>query len=224
MVSNKRFPKDFKFGAANAATQIEGAWNIDGRSPSIWDDFAHKYPEKIADKSNPDIAADSYTKFQEDVALLKAMGLTFYRFSISWSRILPTGYPDQINYAGIEYYKKLIHELQRNGIEPMVTMYHWDMPQVLQETMGGWSNITIVDIFADYARMLFVFFGYDVKYWNTINEPKQICYDGYGRGVVPPLVNQSGIGEYICAFHVLMTHAKVYHLYIENFIELQKGK
>ncbi|XP_018575352.1 myrosinase 1 [Anoplophora glabripennis] len=223
-INTRYFPKDFKFGVANAATQIEGGWNEDGKGETIWDYWAHNYPEKIADRSTPDIACDSYHKYKEDVALVKAMGLDYYRLSIAWSRILPTGHPDKINQAGVRYYKNLFAELKEAEVEPMVTLYHWDLPQPLQDEYGGWLNETVVNLFAEYAKICFELFQDDVKMWITINEPKQVCHDGYGTGGAAPGVVSNGVGEYVCAKNILLAHAKAYHVYDDEFRAKNQGR
>ena len=159
----------------------------------------------------------------EDVEMLTNLGVNYYRFSLSWSRILPTGYTNQINEAGVTYYKNLISALKENGIEPFVTLYHWDLPQPLQE-IGGWPNPLLEDIFAEYARTAFTLFGDDVKNWMTFNEPKQTCLFGYGLGATAPGMPASGIGEYECAYTIVKAHAKAYHIYDEEFRPTQKGR
>lgn len=217
------FPENFKFGAANAAPQIEGAYLTDGKSETIWDRYAHEHPEKIADHSTLDIAADSYNKYKEDVACLTATGMDMYRLSIAWARILPTGYKESLNDLGVQYYKNLLNELKSNGIEPLVTLYHWDLPQILQENNGGWLNESTADLFAEYARICYQLFGDDVKLWITINEPKQICQTGYGGEWFAPGQGQSGVDDYICAKNVLLAHAKAWHIYNDEFKEKQGG-
>ncbi|XP_018564647.1 myrosinase 1 isoform X2 [Anoplophora glabripennis] len=222
-INSRYFPEGFKFGVANAAPQIEGGWIEDGKTESIWDHFAHTHPEMIIDGSTPDIASDSYHKYKEDVALVKAMGLDHYRLSIAWSRILPTGYTDKVNQAGVQYYKNLFAELKAANVEPMVTLYHWDLPQVLEDQLGGWLNETVADLFAEYARLCFELFKDDVKMWITINESKQVCQVGYGMGAYAPGVVSNGIGEYICTKNVILAHAKAYHIYDEEFRATNKG-
>ncbi|KAJ8923930.1 hypothetical protein NQ315_006706 [Exocentrus adspersus] len=222
-ISNRRFPDDFLIGVASASYQIEGAWNEDGKGENIWDRFTHEDPSRIVDKSNGDIACDSYHLYKEDVALIKAVGLDFYRFSISWSRILPTGYADSVNIAGVNYYKNLIKELKDNGIEPMPALYHWDLPQPLQE-IGGWLNETIVDIFADYAKLCYQLFGDDIKTWFTINEPRQVCLGGYEGGGGPPGIRSPGVGVYNCAYNLIKAHAKAFHIYDDEFRPKQNGR
>ncbi|BES89247.1 glycoside hydrolases [Nesidiocoris tenuis] len=206
------FPKGFIFGAATAAYQIEGAWNVDGKGPSIWDNITHTRPDFSKGNANGDVAADSYHKYKEDVSLMKYMGLKMYRFSISWSRILPNGRTNDINQAGLDYYTNLIDELLANDIEPMVTIYHWDLPQALQD-IGGWLNPDIADIFADYADLVFRTYGSKVKWWVTLNEA-YMAATGYGSdGFAPALTNLHGVGEYLAGHNMLRAHGKAYRLY-----------
>ncbi|KAF2904362.1 hypothetical protein ILUMI_01820 [Ignelater luminosus] len=218
-LNTKYFPENFLFGVASSAYQIEGAWNESGKGESIWDHFTHKHPERVRDRSNADIACDSYHKIKEDVALLKELGVDFYRFSISWSRLLPTGHVNYINPDGIRYYNELIDELVANGIKPMVTLNHWDLPLNLQK-LGGWTNYFLVDIFVDFARVAFENFGDRVPYWITFNSG---CDVGYGTDQ-PPGINQSGIAEYLCVHVTLKAHARVYYLYDKEFRKTQKGQ
>ena len=143
------FPRDFLWGTATSAYQIEGAVNEDGRGPSIWDRYAHT-PGKIADRSNADVANDHYHRYKEDVQLMKALGAKAYRFSIAWPRVFPegTGSP---NPKGLDFYNRLLDELLANGIEPFATLYHWDLPQPLQDRLGGWMSRDTSKAFADYA-------------------------------------------------------------------------
>uniref|UniRef100_A0A6P7HHU8 Myrosinase 1-like n=1 Tax=Diabrotica virgifera virgifera TaxID=50390 RepID=A0A6P7HHU8_DIAVI len=124
------------FGTATASYQVEGAWNEDGKGENTWDEVTHRVPSPIVDNSTGDVACDSYHKYKEDVAMLKHLGVAHYRFSLSWSRILPTGFNNKVNSLGIAYYKNLIKELRANNIEPLVTIFHWDTPQPL-ENLGG---------------------------------------------------------------------------------------
>ncbi|CAH0748700.1 unnamed protein product [Diatraea saccharalis] len=154
--------------------------------------------------------------------MLREVGVDFYRFSLSWPRILPTGFPDEINQAGVDYYNNLIDELLKYNIQPMVTLYHWDLPQKLQE-LGGWANPHSVDWFGDFAKVAFNAFGDRVKLWVTINEPTQICYNGYGNGQLAPFLTFSGVGDYMCAKYLLLAHARAYHIYNEEFRSTQQG-
>lgn len=149
--------------------------------------------------------------------------MDFYRFSIAWSRVLPTGDISNVNENGIEYYNKLIDKLLEMNIEPMVTMYHFDLPQELQK-MGGFTNAAIVDYFEAYANLLYERFGDRVKYWITFNEPIVFCWMGHGVGFHPPALNLSGVGEYLCGHNVLKAHAVAYHSYKNTFYDRFKGQ
>lgn len=153
---------------------------------------------------------------------MRELGLDYYRFSLSWTRLLPTSFPDQVNEAGVEYYNNLINEMLKYNIEPMITLYHWDLPLKLQD-LGGWASPHMVDWFSDYARVAFERFGDRVKYWITINEPREICYQGYGGASLAPLYDYSGVGDYLCSKNLLMAHAKVYHMYDAEFRPSQGG-
>ncbi|KAG5889224.1 hypothetical protein JTB14_018647 [Gonioctena quinquepunctata] len=221
-LNDRRFPEDFMFGAATSAHQIEGAWNEDGKTPNIWDNLTHTRPDFTADGKNADIACDSYHKYKDDVAILKEVGVNHYRFSLSWTRILPSGFGGEVNPAGIAYYKNLINELKANGIEPFVTIFHWDTPLSLQE-QGGFLNESMIDWYGNYARICFEAFGDDVKFWLTFNEPKQTCTGGYGYGYFPPLVKSEGQLEYVCVHNLVRAHARAWHIYDEEFRGKQGG-
>ncbi len=216
-----KFPKDFVWGSATSSYQIEGAWNVDGRGPSIWDAFC-QIPGKVLDNDTGNIACDHYNKMKEDVALMKAMGLKAYRFSISWSRILPQG-RREVNEKGIQFYSDLIDELLANDIEPWITLYHWDLPLALQLEMDGWLNKDIADVFTDYANLCFERFGNRVKNWITFNEAWVVAILGYGQGVFAP-GRISNSEPYLAGHHILIAHAKTVKSYRENFQPKQKGK
>ncbi|XP_055850355.1 myrosinase 1-like [Episyrphus balteatus] len=216
---NLKFPKKFSFGVATSAYQIEGGWNADGKGISTWDEFTHNYPEKIKDGSNGDSAAESYRLFELDLQALKQLGVKHYRFSIAWTRIFPTGDIHLKNQKGIDYYNMVINKLLANKIEPMVTMYHWDLPVGIQK-FGGFFNSMIIDQFSDYAEELFKLFGDRVKTWITFNEPNNICKSGYA----PTLIEAPGVGDYICFTNVLKAHGATYRLYQKKFAKKQKGK
>ncbi|XP_073829952.1 myrosinase 1-like [Musca autumnalis] len=220
---SKYFPESFKFGVSTAAYQIEGGWNSDGRGPSIWDTYTHEHPEMIADHSTADVGPDSYHLFDKDLEALKELKVHFYRFSISWSRILPDGLITSKNQKGIDYYNMVIDKLLANGIEPMVTMFHYDLPESLN-LYGGFTNQLLIKYFLDYAQLLFDSFGDRVKVWITFNEPFDYCMPGYGEGNYPPMGKDSGIADYLCMDTTLKAHAETYRLYKGHYFEKQKGK
>ncbi len=177
------FPAGFLWGAATAAYQIEGSPLADGAGASIWHRFAHS-PGNIHDGDTGDIACDHYRRWRGDLDLLAALGIRAYRFSVAWGRVLPDG-RGRVNAAGIGFYDELIDGLLERGIEPMLTLYHWDLPAALDDR-GGWLNPDIADWFADYATLLFRRFDGRVRKWVTINEPWVIADQGYLRGVMAP--------------------------------------
>ena len=206
------FPENFIWGAATASYQIEGAARDDGKGTSIWDKYSHT-SGKILNGDTGDIACDHYHKFKEDVKLMKELGLKGYRLSVSWPRIYPDG-KGEINQKGVDFYRYLIEELLKNEIDPIVTLYHWDLPQALQDK-GGWGNRDTSDYFAEYASYMFRVLGDEVKKWITINEPSVISYLGYGLGTHAP-----GFKSYplsILVSHILnLAHAKAVMAYKQN--------
>nr|BAI50022.1 beta-glucosidase [Nasutitermes takasagoensis] len=221
--NNTTFPDGFLLGAATASYQIEGGWNADGKGVNIWDTLTHERSYLVVDRSNGDVADDSYNLYMEDVKLLKNMGAQLYRFSISWARILPEGHDYKVNQAGIDYYNRLINALLDNGIEPMVTMYHWDLPQKLQD-LGGWPNRELATYAENYARVLFKNFGDRVKLWITFNEPRTFM-DAYTSDTgMAPSINAPGIGDYLTARTVILAHANIYRMYEREFKQQQQGK
>ena len=180
------FPQNFLWGSASAAYQIEGAWNEDGKGPSVWDTFT-KIPGKTFQGTNGDVAVDHYHRYKEDVALMNEMGLKAYRFSIAWSRIYPEG-RGKINEEGLRFYDNLINELIKYDIEPIITVYHWDLPQALMDLYGGWESREIIDDFNNYCITLFKHYGDRVKYWVTLNEQNIFIQMGYDLGTHPPSV------------------------------------
>lgn len=192
-----------------------------GKGENIWDHLTHNFNEQVLDGSNGDVACDSYHNYLRDAEMVAELGASFYRFSISWARIMPDGLVNNINKVGLDYYDNLINALLQNGVEPMVTMYHWDLPQSLQN-IGGWVNPKIVDIFRDYAKVLFENYGDRVKVWTTFNEPGVICKLGYG-GSFAPRLEMSGLADYQCSHNLLKAHASVYHLYNDQYRSLQQG-
>ncbi|MTH54390.1 family 1 glycosylhydrolase [Bacillus mangrovi] len=183
------FPKGFLWGSASAAYQVEGAWDQDGKGPSVWDTFSKKEGTTYRD-TNGDTAVDHYGRYKEDVALMAEMGLKAYRFSVAWSRIYPEG-RGEINEAGLRFYSDLIDELLKHNIEPIVTLYHWDLPQALQDAYGGWESREIINDFNEYSRTLFTSFRDRVTYWVTLNEQNVFIGLGYKAGLHPPGVKDA---------------------------------
>jgi beta-glucosidase len=177
------FPADFTFGAATASYQIEGAWDEDGRGPSIWDTFSHT-PGLVEGGDTGDVADDHYHRLDEDLDLMASLNLDAYRFSISWSRIIPTG-SGAVNQAGIDFYSRLVDGLIARGIKPIATLYHWDLPQPLEDA-GGWPNRETAYRFAEYAAVIGAVLGDRVDTWTTLNEPWCSAYLGYGSGSHAP--------------------------------------
>ena len=215
------FPTDFIWGSATSSYQIEGAAQEDGKGPSIWDAFSH-IPGRVQNNEHGDVACDHYHRMEQDVQMMKALGLQAYRFSISWPRILPDGTTKQINQAGLEFYNRLIDELLANGIEPWVTLYHWDLPLALDMEKDGWLNKDIATYFANYARVCYKHFGDRVKNWITINEPWVIAMLGYGQGIFAP-GRVSNSEPYLAGHHIILAHAKAVAVYRDEFAH-QGGK
>lgn len=198
------FPKEFLWGAASAATQIEGAWNEDGKCPSIWDVAGNH----IKNGDNTFVACDHYHRYKEDVALMKELGLKSYRFSINWCRIVPE--QGKINEKGLMFYSNLVDELISAGIEPMITLYHWDMPVWINK-MGGWKNSAIIDEFLFYVEAVVESLSDRVKYWMTINEPQVFIMSAYVIGNFAPF--KHAIFSYKkCLRNCLLAHGKAVKL------------
>jgi beta-glucosidase len=196
------FPPDFIWGAATAAYQIEGAVHEDGRGETIWDRFTHT-PGKITAGQTGDVACDHYHLWQEDLLLLQRLNLNAYRFSIAWSRILPGG-RGKLNEAGLDFYERLVDKLLANGIAPFVTLYHWDLPQHLEDR-GGWRNRDTAGFFSDYVQILSRRLGDRVGHWITLNEPHIAVFEGHVLGrMAPGLQNRSLIAP--VAHHLLLAH------------------
>ncbi len=175
------FGPDFKWGVTASSYQTEGAWNLDGKSESNWDYFS-RIPGKIENGENADVAADFYHRYSEDIDLIKAMNFKIFRFSVSWPRILPAG-TGTVNRIGLDFYHKVIDKCLSVGIEPWITIYHWDMPQVL-EAQGGWANRKIIDWFSEYVDVLTKEYGSKVKNWIVMNEQLAFTGNGYMNGVL----------------------------------------
>ncbi|RLD02838.1 MAG: beta-glucosidase, partial [Chloroflexota bacterium] len=213
------FPDDFVWGAATASYQIEGAWNEDGKGESIWDRFSHT-PGKVEGGDTGNVACDHYHRWRDDVALMEKLGLDAYRFSISWPRILPAG-RGEINQAGIDFYSQLVDALLEAGIEPYVTLYHWDLPQVLQDA-GGWAERMVVDAFVEYANVISQALGDRVKNWITLNEPWVSAFLGYEHGIHAP--GHTNLDEAIAAsHHLLLSHGKAVPVIRQNCPDAEVG-
>jgi beta-glucosidase len=193
-----QFPKNFLWGAATAAYQVEGAWKADGKGESVWDRYAHTVG-KIKGAATGDVACDSYYRYKEDIALAKQLNLTSYRFSISWPRIQANG-TGPANPKGVDYYKRVIEELYKANIRPLVTIYHWDLPQALEDK-GGWPNRDTAGYFTDYVNLVVKNLGDGVNAWCIFNEPNIFTWLGYGTGVHAP--GRSDWDAFMKATHVV---------------------
>ena len=200
-ISADDFGDGFTWGVATAAYQIEGAWDADGKGPSVWDEFTHgRGPlglRRIKDGATGDVATDSYHRFEEDIALVAAMGFSAYRFSISWPRVMPDG-TGAVNAAGLDYYSRVVDACLAAGIEPWVTLYHWDLPAAL-ERRGGWTNREIVGWFSDYVSVVVAALGDRVRQWMVFNEPLSFTMLGYLLGAHAP--GRRGPAAFCAAAH-----------------------
>lgn len=199
----RAFPSDFLFGAATAAFQIEGAAHEDGRRDSIWDAFC-RVPGAVINADNGDVACDHYHRYADDVALMKSMGLQTYRFSTSWSRVRPDG--GALNPQGVDFYKRLVDELLDAGILPWLTLYHWDLPQALQDK-GGWTDRDTADLFTEYALDMHDALGDRVNVWTTLNEPWCSSFLSYTAGLHAP-GHYSVTEGVLAAHHLLLGHGQ----------------
>ncbi|ETK37311.1 GH1 family beta-glucosidase [Microbispora sp. ATCC PTA-5024] len=195
-----RFPDDFVWGAATSAYQVEGATGEDGRGPSVWDTFA-AVPGNVKDGDTGDPGADQYHRYGEDIELMAGLGLDSYRFSVAWPRVQPTG-TGKPNQKGLDYYRRLVDGLAERGIRPMATLFHWDLPQELQDR-GGWENRDTAARFADYAEI--VFDALPIRDWLTINEPKTVVECGYRFGSHAPGFTDDG-RAFVALHHLLLAH------------------
>ncbi|KAG5648404.1 hypothetical protein DXG03_004978 [Asterophora parasitica] len=231
--TKRKLPADFLWGFATAAFQIEGSTSTDGRGPSIWDGFS-RIPGKTLDGRNGDVATDSYRLLHSDLDLLEQYGIKAYRFSISWSRVIPNGgRDDPVNEKGVRWYNELIDGLLARGITPFVTLYHWDLPQALHDRYGGWLNKEeIVKDYTNYAKVCFEAFGDRVQHWLTINEPWCVAILGYGRGVFAPGRSSdrerseggdSATEPWVVGHSLILAHAYAVKLYREQFKSAQGG-
>ncbi|ESW05701.1 hypothetical protein PHAVU_011G202000 [Phaseolus vulgaris] len=234
-LNRSSFPKGFIFGAGSSSYQCEGAANVGGRGPSIWDTFTHTHPDKILDGSNGDVSIDQYHRYKEDVENIKEMNMDAFRFSISWSRILPKGkVSGGVNKEGINYYNNLINELLDKGLKPFATLFHWDLPQALEDEYDGFLSPNIVDDFKDYAELCFKEFGDRVKHWTTLNEPWTFSTYGYAEAAFPPgrcstwqnlscTAGDSATEPYIVTHNQLLAHAAAVNVYKTKYQVSQKG-
>ncbi|MFC6316108.1 glycoside hydrolase family 1 protein [Lapidilactobacillus achengensis] len=206
------FPQDFLWGAASAAYQIEGAFDEAGKGRSIWDTYAHT-PGNTYQGTTGDVAVDHYHHMEEDVALMGKMGLKAYRFSVAWSRVIPDG-EGAVNEAGLDFYRRLIKALRANHVEPVLTLYHWDLPQALQDKYQGWESRETIAAFKKYCQVLFAAFKDDVKYWVTFNEQNVFTSMGYRWGTHPPKVMD--IKRMYAANHIInLANAEAINLFHE---------
>lgn len=209
MTQRRQFPSNFLWGAATSAYQIEGSPLADGAGPSIWHRFSHT-PGRTTNNETGDVACDHYHRYKEDVALMRELGLTSYRFSISWSRILPDG-TGAVNERGLDFYRRLVDELLANDIQPLVTLYHWDLPAALDDR-GGWLNRDISWWFADYAQVMFRALDDRVKMWVTLNEPWVVADGGYLHGVLAP-GHRNHFEAPIASHNLMRAHAAAIQAY-----------
>jgi len=204
-----RFPSDFVWGAATSAYQIEGAPLEDGAGPSIWQRFAHT-PGKMTNGDTGDVACDHYHRYRDDVALMREIGLNAYRFSVSWSRVLPDG-TGRVNQKGLDFYRSLADALRESGIRPMATLYHWDLPAALDDR-GGWLNRDCAEWFAEYAEVMFRALDDRVEWWATLNEPWVVMDGGYLHGALAP--GHSNLFEApIVTHNLLRSHGRAVQAY-----------
>jgi beta-glucosidase len=204
MTSPITFPEDFLWGSATASYQIEGATAEDGRTPSIWDTYS-RVPGAVLNGDTGDVACEHYHRMPEDVALMKELGFTAYRFSTAWPRVRPDG--GAANQAGVDFYARLVDELLGHDITPWITLYHWDLPQTLEDA-GGWTNRDTAERFAEYALTLYDAIGDRVPYWTTMNEPWCSAFLGYSGGQHAP-GRQEGVAGVIAAHHLMLGHGLV---------------
>jgi beta-glucosidase len=203
------FPNGFLWGSATSAYQVEGSPLADGAGPSIWHRFTHT-PNLVHNGDTGDIACDHYRRYRDDVALMRTLGMNAYRFSTSWSRVLPLG-RGAVNAAGLDFYDRLVDALLENGIEPLVTLYHWDLPAALDD-MGGWLNPDVAKWFADYAEVMFRRLDDRVSLWSTLNEPWVVTDGGYLHGALAP-GHRNRFEAPIATHHLLRAHGAAVQAY-----------
>jgi beta-glucosidase len=212
------YPDGFVWGVATSAYQIEGATRVDGRGESVWDTFCRS--GKVYGDHTGDIATDHYHRYVDDIALMKQLGLRSYRFSIAWPRVMPDG-SGPPNQKGLDFYRRLLDELHRQEISPMATLFHWDLPQALQDK-GGWESRDVAYLFADYADVVFRAFGEDVPVWLTVNEPKTVVQNGYLQGHHAPGFTDEA-AAYVVAHHLQLAHGLAVQSFRGNGISTRIG-
>ncbi|HEX7155030.1 MAG TPA: GH1 family beta-glucosidase [Thermoanaerobaculia bacterium] len=212
-MTHRKFPHDFLWGAATSAYQIEGSPLADGAGPNIWQRFTHT-PGLTVNNETGDIACDHYRRYRDDVKLMRDLGLTAYRFSIAWARILPDG-TGRVNQGGLDFYNRLVDELLAHDIQPLVTLYHWDLPAALDDR-GGWLNRDIADWFADYAQVCYRSLDDRVKMWATLNEPWVVSDGGYLHGALAP-GHKNDFEAPLASHNLLRSHAKAMAAYRANY-------
>ncbi|CAH9093535.1 unnamed protein product [Cuscuta epithymum] len=231
--SSSPFPPNFFYGTSSSSYQYEGAYLTGGKGLSNWDVFTHK-PENVVDGSNGDVAVDQYHLYQEDANLLKSLGVNSHKISISWSRVLPSGRHGDINSDGINYYKNLINALLEKGIEPFVTINHYDLPQELEDKYQGWLSPELQEEYAHLADVCFKNLGDGVKYWITFNEPNAWIRMAYRTGQWPPNRCSQPHGNcsegdavrepLLVAHNIILAHASAVHIYRNKYQEVQGGE
>jgi len=215
-----RFDDNFRFGVSTASYQIEGGYNSDNKGLSIWDDFAHN-PNNIDDGLNADISCNHYNKWEEDLDLMKQMGIKNYRFSIAWTRIFPTGKRDSLNLNGLKFYKTLISEMIKRDITPFITLFHWDLPLFLQQN-GGFANKETIEDFFSYAKYVIDELNPIVKNWMTFNEPWVYSFCGHLEGVHAPGIKDLKTALQV-THNILLSHAKIVEYVKDNYDDLEIG-
>lgn len=218
-MEKRQFPEGFTWGVATASYQIEGAYDEDGRGETIWDRFC-AVPGNVQNGDDGKVACDHYHRYAEDVDLMKRMGMKAYRFSIAWSRILPKGY-GEVNEKGVAFYGRLIDKLLEAGIEPYITLYHWDLPQALQD-MGGWANPKMPEYFLEYAKVVLEAFGGRVKKWITLNEPYCAAFLGNYEGRHAPGYHDFSTAVR-AAYHMYVGHGLVVEYFRSHACEGEIG-
>ena len=217
-MSDLTFPGNFTWGSATASLQIEGAASEGGRGPSLWDDFCRLHPERIHERATPEVACDHYHRWAEDVRWMADLGHSGYRMSLSWPRVLPRGYGRR-NPEGLDFYDRLVDRLLEHGIQPNVTLYHWDLPSHL----GSWENPDTLEAWLEYADLAFSRYGDRVKLWATLNEPAWTILHGYLTGLHPPARKDPRLAVQV-SHNMLNAHARAVQMYHGMFGKPEPGK